>query len=124
MCTTYPDRPRGAGPGETDATPAAAEGDGRATRITHHTSPAWRVQAGPQGLAGLLTDAPSEARGADGERAGGPDGARNTGGTASRNPSNAAIKNTGAAASKNTGGTKKPGGASAPPSLYARLTFP
>ena len=76
MCTTYPDRPRGAGPGETDATPAAAEGHGRATRITHHTLPAWRAQAGPQGLAGLRTDAPSEARGADGERAGRPRGGR------------------------------------------------
>ena len=46
---------------------------------------------GPQGLAGLRADAPSEARGADGERAGGPDGARNTG--------DAAIKNTSGAAS-------------------------
>ena len=76
MCTTYPDRPRGAGPGETDATPAPAEGHGRATRITHHTSPAWRPPRGLRGLAGLRADAPSEARGADGSRAGRPRGGR------------------------------------------------
>ena len=144
MCTTYPDRPRGAGPGETDAAPGAVEGHGRATHTTshlcgghrrtatpppkvacnsigrrfnhvrkrcnsnaadsrfemvtrelhakligysaiqghktgarwtwpsnaHHEPPVWRAPAGPQGLAGLRTDAPSEARGADGERAG------------------------------------------------------
>ena len=60
----------------------------------------WRAPEEPgcgaggrwQGLAGLRDDAPSEARGADGERAGGPDGTRNTGGAASRN----------------TGGTKSP----------------
>ena len=45
---------------------------------------------GPQGLAGLRADAPCEARGADGERAGGPDGARNTGGAATRNTGGAA----------------------------------
>ena len=47
---------------------------------------AWRAPAGLQGLAGLRADAPSEARGADGERAGGPDGGRNTGAQPARTP--------------------------------------
>ena len=51
-------------------------------RPTRLGSGAWGRR---QGLAGLRDDAPSEARGADGERAGGPDGARNTGGAAIRN---------------------------------------
>ena len=39
-----------------------------------------------QGLAGLRDDAPSEARGADGERAGRPRGGRRSGGRARRCP--------------------------------------
>ena len=38
--------------------------------------PVWRPPRGLQGLAGLRDDAPSEARGADGERAGRPRGGR------------------------------------------------
>ena len=38
--------------------------------------PVWRAPRGLQGLAGLRDDAPSEARGADGERAGRPRGGR------------------------------------------------
>ena len=45
---------------------------------------------GPQGLAGLRADAPTEARGADSERAGRPNGARNTGDAASKNTGGAA----------------------------------
>ena len=62
-------------------------------RPTRLGSGAWGRR---QGLAGLRDDAPSEARGADGERAGrrppahtaaGPDGARNTrGATGNKNP--------------------------------------
>ena len=69
---------------------------------------------GPQGLAGLRADAPSEARGADGERAGGPDGARNTGGAVSRNTGDAAAMRV----------CERPGGGTPPPGLYTRLTFP
>ena len=47
MCTTYPDRPRGAGLGETDATPAAAEGHGRAPRTTPHQRGGRRRTAKP-----------------------------------------------------------------------------
>ena len=43
----------------------------------------WRPPRGLQGLAGLRTDAPSEARGADGERAGRPRGGRRSGGAPS-----------------------------------------
>ena len=42
--------------------------------------PDWRVARGLWGLAGLRDDAPSEARGADGERAGRPRAARRSGG--------------------------------------------
>ena len=42
--------------------------------------PDWRVARGLQGLAGLRGDAPSEARGVDGERAGRPRAARRSGG--------------------------------------------
>ena len=44
MCTTYPDRPRGAGPGETDAAPGAVEGHGRATHTTRHAPQATSVE--------------------------------------------------------------------------------
>ena len=70
--------------------PWAAAGHGRTTsrraepRISDQAPPVWRAPEGPedarghgcgargrwQGLAGLRADAPSEARGADGERAG------------------------------------------------------
>ena len=87
----------------------SVEGAGGAagtSQSTHHAPPVWRAPVGPQGLAGLRADAPSEARGADGERAGGPDGARNTGGAAA------------------TWVCERPGGGTPPPGLYARLTFP
>ena len=45
--------------------------------------PVWRAPRGLQGLAGLRDDAPSEARGADGERAGRPRGGRRSGEAAS-----------------------------------------
>ena len=45
--------------------------------------PVWRPPRGLQGLAGLRDDAPSEARGADGERAGRPRGGRRSGEAAS-----------------------------------------
>ena len=59
--------------------------------------PVWRASEGPEGqaavpvgggrgLAGLRGDAPSEARGADGERAGRPRGGRRSGGRARRCP--------------------------------------
>ena len=44
--------------------------------------PDWRLPRGLAGLAGLRADAPSEARGADGERAGRPRGSRRSGGAA------------------------------------------
>ena len=43
----------------------------------------WRPPRGLRGLAGLRADAPSEARGADGERAGRPRGGRRSGGAPS-----------------------------------------
>ena len=45
----------------------------------------WRPTRGLQGLAGLRADAPSEARGADGERAGRPRGGRRSVGATSSN---------------------------------------
>ena len=46
--------------------------------------PDWRPPRGLVGLAGLRADAPSEARGADGERAGRPRGGRRSGGARQR----------------------------------------
>ena len=46
--------------------------------------PDWRLPRGLAGLAGFRADAPSEARGADGERAGRPRGSRRSGGAAGR----------------------------------------
>ena len=46
--------------------------------------PDWRPPRGLRGLAGLRDDAPSEARGADGERAGRPRGGRRSGGARQR----------------------------------------
>ena len=60
----------------------AAAGPGRASRrrakrtISNQAPSVWRPPRGLQGLAGLRDDAPSEARGADGERAGRPRGGR------------------------------------------------
>ena len=45
----------------------------------HDKPPDWRLPRGLAGLAGLRADAPSEARGADGERAGRPRGSRRSG---------------------------------------------
>ncbi len=85
--------------------PRAVAGPGRSLRrraephISEQAPPVWRAPEGPaaapeglRGLAGLRDDAPSEARGADGSRAGrrppahtaaGPSGARNTSGATS-----------------------------------------
>ena len=52
----------------------------------HQVPPDGRPPRGLQGLAGLRDDAPSEARGADGERAGRPRGGRRSGGRARRRP--------------------------------------
>ena len=53
--------------------PDKPRGYGRERRTlrgnVHHAPPVRKVPAGPQGLAGLRADAPSEARGADGGRA-------------------------------------------------------
>ena len=46
--------------------------------------PDWRPPRGLWGLVGLRDDAPSEARGADGERAGRPRGDRRSGGARQR----------------------------------------
>ena len=46
--------------------------------------PDWRPPRGLRGLAGLRDDAPSEARGTDGERAGRPRGGRRSGGALQR----------------------------------------
>ena len=78
--TTYPDKPRGYGR------------ERRTLRgNVHHAPPVRKVPAGPQGLAGLRADAPSEARGADGGRARrSPEhrctANRNTSGAAARTP--------------------------------------
>ena len=53
---------------------ATPVGGGRAR--AHTRTPDWRPPRGLRGLAGLRADAPSEARGADGERAGRPRGGR------------------------------------------------
>ena len=57
---------------------AVPVGGGRARTSTR--TPDWRPTRGLRGLAGLRADAPSEARGADGERAGRPRGGRRSGG--------------------------------------------
>ena len=49
-----------------------------------HEPPDWRPPRGLWGLAGLRDDAPSEARGAGGERAGRPRGGRRSGGARQR----------------------------------------
>ena len=56
----------------------AAAGPGQAH--AHQAPPDWRPPRGLRGLAGLRDDAPSEARSADGERAGRPRGGRRSGG--------------------------------------------
>ena len=69
------------GPEGPDAVPV---GGGRAW-ATHRQQapPDWRPPRGLRGLAGLRDDAPSEARGADDERAGRPRGGRRSGGATS-----------------------------------------
>ena len=62
--------------------PWAVAGPGRAT---HRPPTDWRPPRGLWGLAGLRADAPSEARGADGERAGRPRGGRRSVGATSSN---------------------------------------
>ena len=77
--------------------PWAAAGTGCETRAwprcrwaaaghTYQAPPDWRPPRGLRGLAGLRDDAPSEARSADGERAGRPRGGRRAGGQATRRP--------------------------------------
>ena len=126
--------------------PDKPRGYGRERRTlrgnVHHAPPVRKVPAGPQGLAGLRADAPSKARGVDGERAGptapgtpatqptetpaaqqqehrGPS-QRNTGGAAARTPG-PSQRNTGGAAAA-TRVCERPGGESPPPGLYARIT--
>ena len=59
--------------------PSLAGGRTRVGRSQPQASPDWRPTRGLQGLAGLRGDAPSEARSADGERAGRPRGGRRSG---------------------------------------------
>ena len=59
--------------------PSLAGGRTRVGRSQPQASPDWRLTRGLQGLAGLRADAPSEARSADGERAGRPRGGRRSG---------------------------------------------
>ena len=83
--------PTGAeGAGGTRRPGCGARGRWRGLARQHTDTPTdWRPPRGLRGLAGLRDDAPSEARGADGSRAGHrpwahqaarPDGARNTSG--------------------------------------------
>ena len=55
-------------------------------------TPDWRPPSGLRGLAGLRADAPSEARSADGERAGRPRGGRRSGGPQQAGPRAAAAQ--------------------------------
>ena len=64
------------------------QGQGGNTRTTG--TPDWRSPRGLRGLAGLRDDAPSEARGADGSRAGRPRGGRKSGGAKQRRRSGGA----------------------------------
>ena len=59
--------------------PSLAGGRTRVGRSQPQASPDWRPTRGLRGLAGLRADAPSEARCADGERAGRPRGGRRSG---------------------------------------------
>ena len=68
--------------------PSLAGGRTRAGRSQPQASPDWRPTRSLQGLAGLRGDAPSEARSADGERAGRPRGGRRSGGATSANGRN------------------------------------
>ena len=71
-------RLRGAEPNEVRQ-PSLAGSRTRMGRSQPQASPDWRPPRGLQGLAGLRDDAPSEARSADGERAGRPRGGRRSG---------------------------------------------
>ncbi len=67
---------------------------GRRGQARQHTDTPtdWRPPRGLRGLAGLRADAPSEARGADGERAGRPRGGRKAGGPQQAAPTAAAAQ--------------------------------
>ena len=124
--------------------PDKPRGYGRERRTlrgnVHHAPPVRKVPAGPQGLAGLRADAPSEARGADGGRARRrPEhrrhsqqkhqrrSSKNTGGPANGTPA-AQPQEHRRHSQRNTGDTaatrvcERPGGESPPPGLYARIT--
>ena len=60
-----------------EALASRAAGPGGHSQL--QASPDWRPPRGLRGLAGLRDDAPSEARGADGERAGRPRGGQRSG---------------------------------------------
>ena len=64
--------------------PTGVEGAEGTGGHTYQAPPDWRPPRGLRGLAGLRDDAPSEARGADGERAGRPRGGRKSGGGQAR----------------------------------------
>ena len=70
-------------------TPSLAGGRTRVGRSQPQASPDWRPPRGLQGLAGLRADAPSEARSADGERAGRPRDGRKSGEASSTDGSRA-----------------------------------
>ena len=70
--------------GGTRGTCRVADGRRRGLAGQHTDTPTdWRPPRGLRGLAGLRADAPSEARGADGERAGRPRGGRRSVGATS-----------------------------------------
>ena len=72
-----------AGFGTQGQTTAPAGGRRPDPRSEQHAPPDWRPPRGLRGLAGLRDDAPSEARGADGSRAGRTRGGRRSGGATS-----------------------------------------
>ena len=82
-----PEEPEGTrGPGCGAYVPNCGTGGGGAWPGSTQTPPTdWRPPRGLRGLAGLRADAPSEARGADGERAGRPRGGRRSVGATSSN---------------------------------------
>ena len=126
--------------------PDKPRGYGRERRTlrgnVHHAPPVRKVPAGPQGLAGLRADAPSEARGADGGRARRrPEhrrhsqqkhqrrSSKNTGGPANGTPAAQQQEHRRHSQQKHRWRGQqehrrhdKPGGESPPPGLYARIT--
>ena len=79
-----PEGPEGTGE-PPDAGPGRGAGGRRQSLARQHTDTPtdWRPPRGLRGLAGLRDDAPSEARGADGSRAGRPRGGRRSVGATS-----------------------------------------